>query len=164
MHVHNALTLVLGSPQLICFVVIKSTWYGDSWTIRASPSCDRPPSIFGVWAASAHGRLPETIRFVMISVSQSWPPRNQWCWLITQWIIVIPNLTLLCWFRSDYCSSAFSTSKSKSDSLLLLSLLSLLTGVGLEGTCNSSGILRSSLDVCFHIWTMKFIAAPNELL
>ena len=57
-------------------------------------------------------------------------------------------------------------------SLLLLSLLSLLTGVGLEGTCNSlgrsdlslAGILRSSLDVCFHIWTMKFIAAPNELL
>ena len=36
-------------------------------------------------------------------------------------------------------------SMSKSDSLLLLSLLSPLTGVGLEGACNSSGRIDLSL-------------------
>ena len=33
----------------------------DSWTIQAPPPCNHPPSIFGGWAASAYGGLPETI-------------------------------------------------------------------------------------------------------
>ena len=28
--------------------------HGDSWTIQAPSPCNRPPSIFGTWAASAH--------------------------------------------------------------------------------------------------------------
>ena len=34
-----------------------------SWTIQAPSLCNRPPSIFGAWAASTHGRLLGTIRY-----------------------------------------------------------------------------------------------------
>ena len=33
----------------------------DSWTIQAPPPCNHPPSIFGGWAVSTHGGLPEMI-------------------------------------------------------------------------------------------------------
>ena len=45
-------------------------WYGplhgDSWTIQAPSPCNRPPSIFGAWAVSAHGRLLRTIRYLLV--------------------------------------------------------------------------------------------------
>ena len=37
-----------------CFHAIK----------QAPPPCNHPPPIFGAWSASAHGRLPRTIRYV----------------------------------------------------------------------------------------------------
>ena len=42
--------------------------HGDSWTIQVPPLCNGPPSIFGAWAASTHGRLPGTIQWWF-----SWP-------------------------------------------------------------------------------------------
>ena len=48
-------------------------WYGslhgDSWTIQAPSLCNCPPSIFGAWAASAHGRLLGTIRYKFWTVN-----------------------------------------------------------------------------------------------
>ena len=39
--------------------------HGVSWTIQAPSPCNHPPSMFGTWAASTHGRLLGTIQYVL---------------------------------------------------------------------------------------------------
>ena len=49
--------------------ILGGPLHGDSWTIQAPSPCNRPPSIFGTWAASAHGRLLGTIQYYLVCSS-----------------------------------------------------------------------------------------------